>query len=252
MASTKGNSVVDSINGNLYIETGNTDSNVTRIGKKNNSFVPYSFQIDGYMFLSVYSFTNYDLPSLYDSSVDFIDDLESQHYDNDYIDNYIRMGTNAIREFLKNRNIYDNISFIYIDSNNSIGEKFYSLLTMDKDESLADIIEVKDDDEIKFENLEVVENTPSDVKQHLISQLEVLKRADRSYELEDSAIDNDDLRYLTGFININEEKISNLKNKTCVLVSDYTLSKASIFDAIRELEKRKFKILFNLSLINTK
>lgn len=249
---TKGLGVIDNIDDKLYIEAGNEFSNVTRLGSKNGSFVPYKIKIDNYLFLSVYSFTSDDLPSIYNISSDFISDLENQHYTNDYIDNYIRLGANKMRNFLKDNNLYNDVSFVYLDNNTSVSEKFHSLIILDKDELNIDIYSIKSDEEFNYSDLTVCSNAPEELSTFLNNQLNTLKRPDRNYNIKDSAIKNTHFRFLSGYINIQEKNIKNIKNKSCIIVSEYTINKSSIFDVIRSLEKHNYKPILIVSLINTK
>lgn len=243
----QGSAIVDIVDDSLYIEAGNEDSNITRLGRKSSSFKPYMFKIDGINYFSVYSFTIEDLPSNYKETIDFLFDLEQQK-DNEFIDNYIRLGANEMNEFLKSKHLYKDVYFVKIDSKNQVLEKFFQLLVKDTSNVILDGIEKIE--ELSPEELIVAQDVPDEVKEFLNAQLSTLTRVDRDYSLTDSGITEELMKYLDGKININNQSFSNIPDNASIFtVTDYVSSNSLVVEFARYLKAKNINLLGNISLL---
>lgn len=244
----KGKAVVDTDDkGDIYLEAGNPDSNVTRLGKSASKFVPYTDKDDGHNFLSIYSFNIEDLPSEYKKEEDFIYFLEQQP-DNEFVNNYIRLASQEMREFLKGVNLYSGVHFLKLDTNNNILDKFFELIV--KDTTDATSLGVSKIEPLEPIHLTVADDTPKDKKDFLKKQLKTLNRVDRTYTLSDSAISDELMRYLDGKLEFDEDYLEEIKPNTSVfIITDYVKSKGLVFELIRYLKKRNINVLGTITLI---
>lgn len=254
MAKTvKGTSVIDTLeSGDIYIETGNDSTLITRIGKTSKAFSPYVESINNFLpVFYVYQIKKEDLPTDFSSTTEFISALRTQIEINEYVTNWVDIGAETLSKnvsSLINQKASD-IVHLGINTGNGIFDRFFKKLTVYTEKRFGDIIYAKN--ELNIDDLSVAESAPEDIKEYLNNIFNQLHREDRSYTFDEVNLEPDMLSYVDGLVDLDYDKISKFEGKKVILVIDTFNNGEYIANASRLLEEHNIEILsvFALSKI---
>lgn len=247
MAETyKGRSYIDiTDSGDIYIETGNDNTPITKLGKGTSSrFQPYSDRVQGLNILHTYNIINDYIPAKFETTNEFIYALEQQSVNNEYIHNWINLGAEQLFEFLDaNGLIDDNLYFMNIQSNSNITDIFFEYLTEQvPDKRISNAIMSNDD--FNVEDLRIDKSAPKKVKKYLQDLFRQINRMDRTYTFEQLSLEPKYLKFINGFINVNRDKLANVPSSASImLVSDFFSSRSLILEAHRKIEDGNISVL---------
>lgn len=247
MAETyKGRSYIDIVDGgDIYIETGNDNTPITKLGKGNSTrFTPYSNRIQGINILHIYNIVSEYIPAKFEDVNEFIYTLEQQSVNNEYIHNWINLGAEQLFQFLDNNGLIDdNLYFLNVQSNSNITDIFFEYLTEQvPDKRITNAVMSNDD--FNAEDLEIDSSAPKDVKKYLKDLFYQVNRMDRTYTFDQLDLKPKYLKYVNGFVNVNRDKLADIPSSASImLVSDFFSSRSLILEAQRKLEQGNISVL---------
>ena len=251
MSSIKGRSYIDLLDdGNIYIEAGNASVPITQLGKnKKGHYAPYSIKEQGMRILYTYRLLKDYIPANFKSLNKFIYALEQQSPDNEYIQNYINLASEQLFDFIDSNGLIDNNTyFLKVDNSSNITNLYFDFLTEQVPNQKVDgAIMVNDD--FTVEDLEVVDNTPEEIRIYLEDLLYQANREDRMYTFEDLQLEQKYMKYVNGFVTIDIEKMEQVpKSSVVILVSNFYSSTSLILEAHRKLNDLGVQVLFGTVL----
>lgn len=250
--STKSLSVVDTLDdGNIYLEVGNNSTLITKLGdsKKNGQFKPYTSSVSDFIpVFYVYKVSIDDLPSNFESVSQFIDAIESQVDINEYVENWVDLGSEELSKFVSKAisKTASKIVHLGINSETDLFNRFFTKMTVYTDKKYENVIYKNSSFDI--ENSSVSEDAPLDVKNHMNDILYQLGREDRNFEVGDIEIDPTMLQYLDGMVNYDLNKLNHFRGKSVILVTDYFNNGEYIANTYRVLKQNDIEVLAVFSL----
>lgn len=247
MDSHKSLSYIDILDdGNIYIQAGNSSTPITNIGKNTSGkFQPHVDKVGDLTIIYPYLFIAGYIPARFKSLDEFLYAFEQQSVDNKYIHNYINIASEQIFLFLNRNGIIDsNTLFFGVNKDSNTTTQFLKYLTSEiPEQAYNGVIYLKED--FDEGDLSVDENAPDDIKEKLEDLLYQADRPDRTFTFEDLDLEPDLLKYINGFVSIDEKVMGSItKDNTIVLVGDFFSNKSLIVEAYRKLKKLGYTVLF--------
>lgn len=242
---TKGASVIDTLeSGDIYIETGNDSTLITRVGKGSGDFQPYVESINNFLpVFYVYKIKSEDLPTDFKSTSEFMYALKSQLEVNEYVENWVDIGAETLSKNISsliNQKASD-VPHIGINTGDDIFQRFFKKLTVYTENRYDNIIQAKS--ELVIDDLSVTDSAPDDIREYLNNIFNQIHREDRAYSFDEVNLEPDMLSYIDGLVDIDYKKISNFKNKKVILVIDTFKNGEYIANASRLLEEQDIEVL---------
>lgn len=247
--SFKGLSYIDILdNGEIYIEAGNEDTPITRLGREGKKFRPYVEKIGDDVVMYVYRMVEGYIPPKFKTPDEFMMALDQQSISNEYIQNYVKLAGENLRDFLSSSGVLDSDTiFVKINSGSNITDILFNVLTEGKGGSLSNAIYTNDD--FATEDLSITDKAPESVKNKLNDLLYQTTRIDRNYSFEDLDLETKYLQYLDGFLDIRTDIFRKINNGTSViLMSNYLSSSPLLKEAIRRLQDMNITVLSSVVL----
>lgn len=250
MQSHKSLSYIDTLDdGSIYIQAGNTETPITNIGKNTSgSYRPYVEKESDLNILYSYKFLGDYIPANFKSLAEFIYAFEQQSVSNEYIHNYINLASEQMFDFLNSNGVVDEKTiFASVNNSNVTFEMLKYMTSQVPDQAIDDLVILKED--FDEGELSIADSAPKEVREKLEGLLYQVDRVDRSFTFEDLNLEPKYLKYINGFVEINEKKLKSIdKGNSIVLVSDFFSKRSAVMEAYRLLEKRGYSILFAIVL----
>lgn len=229
--------------GYIELHVGEPDNLITQLGRKEDDYLPWKKKIidDVYFFTSYVAEKGY-VPKEFKSTHDFVSSLRDQATINPYIENYIDKGMSFLIQFLNEKGITDeNTKYICLENNSELTGIIYEKVALITNNAYDDIIRLRS--EIDADSLYIADNVPDDVRSNLEPILNQLQRVDAHYDFEDLDFSSDELKYISGFNEIDEETLSSKinTNDEIVIFSDVLSSGYTYIDAYNSLRSRGYK-----------
>lgn len=229
-------SVIDILdNGNIYIEVGSRGNLITQLGKTpTGQFKPYALKIKETVLFYPYKLSADYIPANYETIDDFISALETQTVDNEYVRNYVRIGAENVRKYLRQVSILDSTVKLLQVKNTILGDLYTNYFTQEK---IDGVISVKDT--ITAEELSVSDTAPSDIKKYFDDIIAQVNREDKAYTIDDLNLKQSELKYFDGYVDFSDPNLNEItKGTQVILITDYVSSASSLMEAMRWVQKQ--------------
>jgi hypothetical protein len=243
-------SVIDVLdNGDLYIETGSPSNVITQLGQKvTGGFKPYANKVSGVVLYYPYVVSKDFVPASYKSSDEFIQLLEAQSSTNKYVQKWIELGAQSIRDYLRRVGIIDTTTkFIYV-KNTKIGDVYANDVSNGK--VFATIVSK---DEVTKDDLTLAKDAPQDAKDHFEPLLQQLDREDVSFNIDDLNLTKKEYELFDGFLDFSDENVLSLtSDEEVILITDYVSSFVALKEATRRLSEQGVNVVAHTCLLRKK
>lgn len=237
--------------GYIELHSGEPDNIITQLGRFSDKYVPWKKNVvnDIYLFTS-YVVQNGYFPPEFKSSYDFVQNLREQSSTNPYVENYVDKGVEYLLAFLKNKSIIDeNTKFLCIENNSELTDLVFDKINEKTNNAYKDLISLKEG--VDANELFISDLTPDDVADDIEPILRELQKVDSYYEFSDLDFTKEELKYISGFSNIDFENFKDINvNDEIVLFSDVLSSGYTFIDVYNNLIRNGYKnIICFVSLI---
>jgi hypothetical protein len=229
-------SVIDVLdNGNIYIEIGSKNNLITQLGKSpQGQFKPYTLKIKNVVLFYPYQLSGDYIPANYETIDDFINILETQVQNNEYVRNYVRIGAQNTRKYLRQVSLLDSGVKLLQVKNTILGDLYSTYFA---DEKIDAVVSVKN--AISPEDLSIADDAPSDVKSYFDTIIAQVNREDRDYSIDDMSLKQSELKYFDGYIDYSDPNLSEISKGTeVILITDYVSSASNLMEVMRWVEKQ--------------